>query len=173
MYQTQKEAREARTKRWLYVLFGLSLLVLAATCTVLLVFMSAPTNATRAVGRDSAYPVGEVVERAVTRLRVTESMPGAPNWSEDIVYVIKQPDNTYRAYLGLDPTTGCKINWQDDSRTFVDTTCSQARYSVQGLNQTQAGSLAGGPAHLIELLVLVEDDGQVVLHDQQVRRDIR
>ncbi len=172
MYQTQAELREARTKRWLYILFGLSMLVLAGTCTVLLVLMSAPTNATRAIGRDSAYVAGEVVEQAVDRLRVTELMPGAPNWSEDIVYVIKQPDNTYRAYLGLDPTTGCKLNWRADSGTFVDSTCSQTEYSIQGLNQTQAGTLAGGPAHLIELMVLVED-GQVVLHDQQVRRDIR
>jgi hypothetical protein len=33
--------------------------------------------------------------------------------------------------------------------------------------------LAGGPAHLIELMVLVDENGQVVVHDQQVRRDIR
>jgi hypothetical protein len=173
MYQTQAEIREARTKRWLYILFGLSILVLAGTCTVLMVLMSVPTNATRVVGPDSAYAVGEVAEEAVDRLRVTESMPGAPNWSEDIIYVIKQPNNTYRAYLGIDPSTGCKINWRAASRTFVDSTCSQTQYSIQGLNQTQAGTLAGGPAHLIELMVLVDENGQVVVHDQQVRRDIR
>lgn len=172
IYETQAERREARTKRWLYVLLGLSMVVLAATCVVLFVLMSVPTKATRTVGRDSAFPVGAVEEKAVDRLRITEMLPNAPKWSEDIVYVIKQPDNTYRAYLGLDPTTGCKLNWRAEAHMFVDSTCSQTEYNTQGMNQTQAGTLAGGPAHLVELLVQNEN-GNVVVHDQQVRRDIR
>lgn len=173
IYENQGEQRHARTNRLLYIGLGLSMLVLAATCTVLLVLMSAPTNGTRTIGQNSAYAVGDVKERAVKRLSVTELMPGAPNWSEDIVYVVKQPDNTYRAYLGLDPQTGCKINWRASSGTFVDSTCSQTEYSLLGRNQTQAGTAAGGPAHLVELRVVVEDDGDVILHDEIVRRDIR
>lgn len=172
MYQTETQTREARTRRLLYLALGASILILVATCMALMVLMSAPTNVTRPIGRDTEYTVGEVYQEAIERLSITELMPGAPNWSEDIVYVIKQPDASYRAYLGIDPVTGCKINWQAASSRFVDSTCSQTQYSIAGRNESQAATLAGSPQHMVELMVNVEE-GRVVIRDQIMRRDIQ
>jgi hypothetical protein len=153
-------------------MLGTSVLLSTLICSVILFFALVPEEGTRRVGRDDEYAVGEVHSEAVKRLDVTELLPVAPNWSEDVIYVIKQPDNTYRAYLGLDPATGCKLNWRDSSRTFVDSNCSQIEYSINGRNQTQAASLSSTPQHLIELVVDVEQ-GNVVVHDRLQRRDIR
>ena len=172
MYQTEAEFREARTRRLLYILLGTSVFISTIICSVILFFALAPAEGTRLVGRDSDYDVGEVYEEAVDRLDVTELMPNAPNWSDDIVFVIKQSDNTYRAYLGLDPVTGCRINWRESQGAFVDSTCSQAQYSVNGRNQTQAASLSASPQHLIELVVDVRE-GDVYIQDRIKRRDIQ
>jgi hypothetical protein len=172
MYQTEAEFREERKRRLLYLMLGASVLLSTLICSVIMFFALVPTEGTRLVGRDEEFVVGEVYEEAVPRLDVTELMPAAPNWSEDVIFVMKQSDNTYRAYLALDPVTGCKINWRDASHTFVDSTCSQVEYNVHGRNQTQPASLAGAPQNLVELVVNVEG-GDVVVRDRLLRRDIR
>lgn len=172
MYQTEADVREERTRRWLYLLLGASMLIAVGVCGVILFFTLAPTPGARLVGNDRDFVVGEVRERAVKRLQVTELLPAAPNWSEDIIFVVKQTDKSYRAYLGLDPMTGCKINWREPLDRFIDSNCSQVEYTIHGRNQSQAASLAGEPPHMIELEVDVRD-GDVYVVDHIVRRDIR
>lgn len=172
MYQSEAELREERTRRLLYILLGISVLISSIICGAILFFALAPSPSTRLVGNDSDFVAGVVSEKAVQRLEVTDLLQAAPNWSEDIVFVVKQSDNEYRAYLGLDPVTGCKINWRDSSDTFVDSTCSQVEYNIHGRNQTQPVSLSSGPQHMVELGVDVRD-GEVYIVDHIVRRDIR
>lgn len=174
MYATEREFREARLRRIAYVVFGVSMLLSAIICSVVLFLSLTAGNPRRLVGNEGDFVIGQVSEVPVKRLELTQLLPNKPNWSQDIIFVIKQPDSTYRAYLGLDPQSGCKLNWRNTK--FVDS-CSQASYSSSGRNvelvQTLNGPLnATQAAEMIELPVQVES-GKVYVVDQRVRRDRR
>lgn len=171
MYPTQAELREERNRRLAYAAFGVSMILSVLICGTILFFVMVPAQGSRVVGRETSFEVGEIEEVAVKRLELTTLLPSKPNWSEDIIFVIKQQDNSYLAFLGLDPVTGCKLNWRTDA--FVDD-CSQERYNISGRNVNYITTLAGSKqaAQMLELPVEIRD-GQVYVLDRQLRRDIR
>jgi len=171
MYQTEATLREERTRRLLYLLFGVSMIVSVAICGTILFFMLSPVQGKRLVGRDADFAAGEVAEVPVKQLELSKLLPNSPQWSEDIVFVVKQGDASYQAFLGLDPQSACKLNWRAQERQFVDR-CSQATYSISGRNDQGVATLAARPQHMIELPVEVAD-GNVYVLDQLVRRDLR
>jgi hypothetical protein len=171
MYQTEVDVREERSRRLLYVLFSVSLLVSAGICAVLLFFVLAPTQSRRMVGREAEFVVGDVAQVPVKQLELSKLLPNSPQWSEDIIFVIKQTDHSYRAFLALDPQTGCKLNWRDQAQHFIDN-CSQTIYSASGHNQTSVTTLATQPQHMIELPVETQN-GDVYILDRFMYRDRR
>lgn len=171
MYQTETDFREDRRRRLMYVLFTFSLLVSALICGAILFFVLVPRQEKRLVGGESSFVAGEVSEVPVERLELSKLLPNAPQWSEDIIFVIKQQDESYRAFLALDPSTGCKLNWRDSEQHFIDN-CSQATYTLAGRNQGGVTTLSSQPQHMIELPVEVES-GEVYVLDQMKVRNIR
>jgi hypothetical protein len=172
MYTTEAQLREERVRRLLYVLFSITVVVSIAICSVILFFVLAPEQGQRRLGKESDFVVGEIAQVPVQQLGVTKLLPNAPNWSEDVIFVVKQSDDSYRAYLALDPVTGCKLNWREQANAFVDTTCSQTKYSITGHNESHPTTLTSQPQHMIELPVNVQDDTVYVM-DQILRRDRR
>lgn len=174
MNPTQAELREERNRRLAYVAFAVSMILSVGICGVILFFVMVPEQGQRPLGSETAFEVGQIEEVAVKRLELTSLLPNKPNWSEDIIFVIKQQDNSYLAFLGLDPVTGCKLNWRTDA--FVDD-CSQVRYSISGRNvnyvTTLSGPLNGQQATQMVELPVETRDGQVYVLDRQLRRDRR
>jgi hypothetical protein len=172
MYRSEAEVQEERTHRLLYGLFGLSMLLSIAICSVILFAVLVPEQGKRQLGDTTDFVVGQVAEVPVSRLDTSRLLPQAPNWSDDIIFVIKQPDYSYRAFLGIDPVTGCKLNWRDQANAFVDTACSQTNYSITGHNKSQPVTLSMQPQNMIELPVEVKDNTVYVI-DRILRRDRR
>jgi Na+-transporting NADH:ubiquinone oxidoreductase subunit NqrC len=168
MYQTEADFREERTRRLLYILLGVSLFISAAICGVLLILTLSQSDGQRLLGNNNKFQVGQVAEVPVKRLELTKILPNTPKWSEDIIFVVKQPDNTYQAFLSLDPVTGCKLNWREQQDEFVDD-CSRVRYTLSGRNATSAMTLAAAPQHMIEMPVEVQGEDVYVI-DRMVRR---
>ena len=174
MYLTEADLREERNRRLAYLAFAVSMLLSVAICGAILFFVMVPKQSERPLGAAAGFAVGEIVEVPVKRLDVTTLLPNKPNWSEDIVFVIKQRDESFLAFLGVDPVTGCKLNWRSDA--FVDD-CSQVRYSISGRNvayvTTLSGSLNGQQAEQMVELPVENRDGQLFVIDRQLRRDRR
>lgn len=174
MYPTQAELREERNRRLAYAAFAVSMILSVLICGTIFFFVMVPEQGRRLLGSETAFEVGEIEEVPVKRLELTTLLPNKPNWSEDIIFVIKQQDNSYLAFLGLDPVTGCKLNWRTDA--FVDD-CSQVRYSISGRNVNYITTLSGAAnpqqaAQMLELPVETSE-GQVYVLDRQLRRDRR
>lgn len=168
MYYDEATLRQERTRRLLYLVFGVSMGLSLLICAVLLYFITVPREQSRLLGSASEFPVGDVIEVAVARLEFTKTLPNAPTWSESIVYVVKQPNEGYQAFLSVDPVSGCKINWRAASKRFVDD-CSNTQYTVSGRNDTGAASLSSTPQNMIEMPVEVKGD-QVFVVDRMLRR---
>lgn len=171
MYQTESDLREDRRRRILYLFFGVSITLSAVICGVVLWLVVNPPAGRRLVGREIDFAPGQVAEVAVERLELTKIMPSGPTWSDNIVFVIRRADDSYNAFLGYDPVSGCKLNWGTDSQTFYDS-CSNTHYNIAGSNETQVASLAGAPARMIEVPVEIES-GNVYIIDRILRRDRR
>jgi hypothetical protein len=171
MYQTEADLREDRRRRLLYIVFGVSMTISLAICGVILFLLVTPPEGRRLVGREIDFAPGRVTEVAVRRLELTQLLPNTPTWSDNIVFVIRQRDDSYNAFLCFDPVSGCKLNWQSDSQTFYDA-CTNTRYNIAGGNETQIATLAATPARMVELPVEVTD-GEVYVIDRILRRDRR
>jgi hypothetical protein len=171
MYQTEADLREDSRRRVLYLFFGIGLSISAVICGIVLFLVVSPPAGRRHVGRELDFAPGRVAEVPVDRLELTKVLPNTPTWSDNIIFVIRQPDDSFNAFLGFDPVSGCILNWQADSQTFYDA-CSNTRYDIAGGNQTQIASLAATPARMIELPVEIED-GDVFIVDRILRRDRR
>lgn len=155
----------------MYLLFGASMFLTVAICGTILFLMLNPATGRRALGDTNGFAVGEVAEVAVDRLELSKLLPNSPRWSEDIVFVVKQPDNSYQAFLGLDPQSGCKLNWRDAQREFNDT-CTGSNYDITGFNVNGITTLESRVQHMIELPTEVQGDTVYVL-DRRVIRDRR
>lgn len=171
MYQSDIDFKGERTRRLLYLFFGVSMFVSVAICSVILFLVLSPPNEERLLGRVNQFAVGEVVAVPVRRLELTKLLPKAPSWSESIVYVVKQPNESYQAFLSLDPVTGCKLNWRSETQRFVDN-CSSTMYTLSGRNATDAATLSSRPTHMLEMPVEVQGDGVYVL-DRLLRRSVQ
>ncbi|HEX6291006.1 MAG TPA: hypothetical protein VFZ66_17605 [Herpetosiphonaceae bacterium] len=169
MYQTEADLREERTRRLLYLLFAASMLISAVICGLILFSILAPAQGKRLLGEETEFVVGEVAQVPVKRLELSKLMPNSPQWSQDIIFVIRQRDDSYRAFLALDPKTGCKLNWRNEE--FIDD-CSQTTYTVSGRNKSDVTTLASQPQHMIELPVETQG-GDVYVLDRVMHRDRR
>lgn len=173
-YYTEKDWRDDRRRRWLYLFFGVCMLISVLIIGAIIFAVIGADEGRRLVGQESEFGVMQVAEVPVERLDLTVMLPTRPNWSQDIVFIVKRDDNSYRAFLGLDPKSGCKLNWRDD--VFVDD-CSSAKYSINGQNVDNATTLAG-PANanqaqrMIEMPVQIQA-GEVYIVDRILRRDQR
>ncbi len=173
-YYGEKDWRDERRRRWLYLFFGACMLTSAVIIGTILLAVLGAGEERRLIGPASEFTVMDVAEVPVERLELTALLPNRPNWSQDIVFVVKREDNTFRAFLGLDPLSGCKLNWRVDN--FVDD-CSSAKYTINGQNTNNASTLAG-PANanqaqrLIEMPVQIQE-GEVYVVDAIIRRDQR
>lgn len=165
------ELREARRRRILYFVFTLSLVASSVICVVLLFAMGNPPNRPIALGNVDKFTVGEPEDVAVKQLETTKLIPNHSTLSEDVIYVVKQPDGSYRALLGMDPVHGCFLSWKKDQRRYTGP-CTNVSYDVNGVNQD---SLAGGgtqPSHMVALPTSIRDN-VVYIEDRIERRDIR
>lgn len=165
------ELHRERQRRWLYGLFGLAMSLSLAICTLIGFQVLNPPPGRRLVGTVDDFVPGRVTEVAVPRLEITQLLPGAPAWSDNIVFVLRHPDDAYTAFLGFDPVSGCKLNWRSASQTFYDL-CTNVHYNLAGSNQSQPASLSATPARLIELPVQIEGQ-QVYILDRIRYRDRR
>lgn len=168
MYYDESSMRQERRRRLLYLVFGVSMTLSIAICGVLVFLVTTPGEKSQLLGSASKFGVGEVVEVPVPRLEFTRMLPNSPNWSETIVYVVKQPNAAYQAFLSLDPVTGCKINWRPESQRFFDD-CSSTAYTVSGHNDTGSATQASTPQNMIEMPVEVKGD-QIFVVDRMLRR---
>jgi hypothetical protein len=168
-YETEGDLRERRNRRLAYTLFTISMLVSSIICGAILFATLAPPEGRRLVGEQSEFVAGDVAQVAVDRLELSQLLPNTPIWSEDIIFMVRMPDNSLRAYLALDPVSGCKLNWRDD-RFYDD--CSGTAYSLTGRNQSQATTLESSPTQMIELPVELEGS-QVFILDRRLIRDRR
>lgn len=168
MYYNESTLKQERTRRLLYLVFGVSMFLSLAICGVLLFLVTTPREQSRLLGRAGQFAVGEVVAVPVARLEFTKMLPNAPAWSESIVYVVKQPNASYQAFLSVDPVSGCKINWRPAAKRFVDD-CSSTAYTVSGRNDTGTASQSATPQNMIEMPVEVQGD-QVFVVDRMLRR---
>jgi hypothetical protein len=169
MYYSEAHLRNERRRRLMYLLFGASMFLTVAICSTILFLMLNPATGRREVGVPNGFTVGEVSEVAVDRLELSRLLPNSPRWSEDIVFVVKQPDNSYQAFLGLDPVSGCKLNWRDQERRFNDS-CTGINYNITGFNVNGVSTLESRVQHMIELPTVVQNNMVYVL-DQRVLRD--
>ena len=171
MYQTEADLQEDRRRRLLYALLAVSMFVSVAICGTILYFVLAGRESKRLLGQDATFGVGQVTEVAVKRLEVSMLLPNSPKWSDDIVFVIKQRDNSYQAFLGLDPLSGCKLNWRQPRGQFVDD-CSGVSYTINGADANGVRTLSSTPQRMIELPVKMQGNDVYVL-DQILRRDVQ
>jgi hypothetical protein len=171
---SDRDWRDERRRRWLYLFFGACMITSALIIGAILFAVLRGGEQRRLVGQEAEFAVLDVTEVPVERLDLTTLLPNRPSWSQDIVFVVKREDNTIRAFLGLDPLSGCKLNWRENA--FVDD-CSGAKYSVNGQNADNATTLSG-PANanqaqrMIEMPVQIQE-GDVYIVDRILRRDQR
>lgn len=173
-YYGEKDWRDERRRRWLYLFFGACMLISVVIIGAIVLAVLGGDQERRLVGEESDFAVLDVAEVPVERLELTSLLPNRPNWSQDIVFVVKREDNTIRAFLGLDPMSGCKLNWRETA--FVDD-CTGAKYSINGQNTDNATTLAG-PANANQAMRLIEmpvqvQQGEVYIVDSILRRDQR
>lgn len=166
-----RDMREARQRRILYFIFTLAMVTSAVICMGLLYAMGTPSPRTVALGRLERFAVGVPVDVPVRRLETSKLIPNSSTLSEDIVYVVKQADASYRALLAIDPTRGCLLNWQAAQRHYSGT-CTTDTYTVNGLNQNQTSANGAHPTNMVELPATVRND-QVYIEDRLLRRDVQ
>lgn len=80
--------------------------------------------------------VNNVPQRfAVDKLEVSSWAKQRPEVSEDIIFVMRDQDGVWWAFLGLDMRTGCFLNWNSSEQLFVspgDPKCLSSRYTPDG-----------------------------------------
>ncbi len=160
------ELRAARRQRILYFVFALSLLIATVICGALFYAMSKGDVRPITLGPASRFAVGQPIDVAVKQLETSKLIPTRSLLSEDVIFVVKQADGRFRAWLGVDPVAGCFLSWQADQQHY--TGCSAATYDVNGRNTDQLFTPSSQPVNMIELPTEVRDQ-QVFVLDQIVR----
>lgn len=166
-----REMRDARRQRVLYVVFGLTVVVLMVVCVGLLFAMMSQGTALVRLGATTQFIQGEPRDVAVRALETSKLMPNRTTLSEDVIFVIKQPDGSFRALLGIEPIHGCFVSWSATTRHYSGS-CSTDRYDANGINVTGVSSAAGNVANMIEFPTSVENN-VLFLEDRVLRRDVR
>jgi Rieske Fe-S protein len=123
-----------------------------------------------AAGRVEQYRVNEPRRLEVEQLNVSSWIRRRGDFSQDVVYVMRDQDEQWRAYLGMDTLTGCFLTWDPDAQLFKainDPLCLGSRYTPDG--RYLDGQFSGEPSQPMALLPVEIRDGNVVVLDQLVR----
>lgn len=172
MYQTERDIREERTRRLLYILFAISTLVAVVICGVVGFFAFLPETVLVQLGPEQRFAAAatEPVDIAVKQLAISKLIPNRPTLSEDVVFVVNDR-GTLRAFLGTDPSSGCFLSWQEAQQLFVDA-CAQNSYGITGRNTNQIATGTTQPINMVEMPVQ-NNNGVIFVEDRFLRRDIR
>lgn len=172
MYQTERDIREERRRRLLYIVFALGTGLAVAICGVVGFFAFLPQTSLVQLGPEQRFVTAETepVDIAVKQLAISKLIPNRPTLSEDVIFVVRDR-GTLRAFLGTDPSSGCFLSWQEEQQLFVDS-CAQNSYSITGRNTNQMQTGTTLPVNMVELPVQ-NNDGVIFIEDRFLRRDIR
>ena len=161
--------QQERRQRLLFALFGLALTIaLVSFCFVGFQIVARSPREIDA-GRVSDY-VDNVPRRfAVEKLDVSTWSQRRMDVSDDIIFVMREQDGTWRALLGLDMRTGCFLSWDADNQLFVspsDPQCLSTRYTPDG-RYLDGVEISEPPRPMAELRLEIRD-GMVVVFDSLV-----
>jgi hypothetical protein len=172
MYQSPKELRDERRRRQLYLFFAFALIVAAVVCGVLGFLMLTPRTPLVRLGPTSKFGSAgdQPVDVAVQELEISHLIPNRPALSDDVIFVVRDGAD-FRAFLGIDPSSGCFLSWRAAEQIFRDS-CNQHSYGFTGRNNDQLTTTTTRPVNMVELPVTVRADGLFV-EDRILRRDLR
>ena len=172
MYQTEQDIREERRRRLLYLVFALGTGAAVVICAVVGFLAFLPQSDLVRLGPEERFATAESapVDVPVERLGISGLIPNRPSLSEDVIFVVRDR-GTLRAFLGIDPSSGCFLSWQNAQQLFVDS-CAQHSYGFTGRNTNQLATETTRPVNMVELPVQVTD-GVVFVEDRFLRRDLR
>jgi hypothetical protein len=172
MYQSPKELRDERRRRQLYLFFAFALIVAAVVCGVLGFLMLTPHTPLVRLGPTSKFGSAgdQPVDVAVQELEISHLIPNRPALSDDVIFVVRDGAD-FRAFLGIDPSSGCFLSWRAAEQIFRDS-CNQHAYGFTGRNNDQLTTTTTRPVNMVELPVTVRADGLFV-EDRILRRDLR
>jgi hypothetical protein len=173
MYETVEDLRDARRRRVLYTIFAIGMGVSAIICAFLTFAVFTPGARQVRLGAESIFARAgtEPVDIAVRQLETSKLIPNRPTLSEDVIFVVRDQQHGFRAFLGTDPATGCFLSWRKAEKLFIDN-CAQHSYGFTGRNTNQLTVGANLPANMVELPVTVQN-GVLFVEDRILRRDIR
>ena len=172
MYQSPQELRDERRRQRLYLFFAFAMVTAAVVCGVLGFLILTPRTPLVHLGPTSKFGSAgdQPVDVAVQELEISHLIPNRPALSDDVVFVVRDGAE-FRAFLGIDPSSGCFLSWRAAEQLFRDS-CNQHSYGFTGRNTDQLTTTATRPINMVELPVTVRSDGLFV-EDRILRRDLR
>ena len=172
MYQAYDDSPQERRRRYLYIVFAAGMALSAAICAVLMYVILLPGAPLVRLGPESRFAgaTARPVDVAVRQLRTSELIPNRPTLSDDVVFVVRDA-GVFRAFLGVDPQSGCFLSWSLERQLYVDA-CALQSYGFTGRNTDQLTTADSRPVNMVELPVTVQD-GVLFVEDRILRRDLR
>lgn len=172
MYQSPKELRNERRRRQLYLFFAFAVITAAVVCGLLGFLMLTPRTPLVRLGPTSKFGSAgdQPVDVAVQELEISHLIPNRPTLSDDVIFVVRDGAD-FRAFLGIDPSSGCFLSWRAAEQLFRDS-CNQHSYGFTGRNTDQLTTTTIRPVNMVELPVTVRADG-LFAEDRILRRDLR
>ncbi|GAC1564079.1 MAG: hypothetical protein NVS4B8_04160 [Herpetosiphon sp.] len=165
------ETRETRQRRVMYIIFAVGMLISLAICGWLFVAVAKqPIHLVR-LGPLQTFKVAQPIDVPVKQLETSKLIPSRSNLSEDIIFVVQQTDGSFRAFLGLDPVSGCFMLWHKESREYGGS-CTQTTYDINGINKNDVATGVRRPTNMVEFPTRIENN-VLFLEDRILRRDIR
>lgn len=167
--RVEQEARREHQQRLAMVGIGtLLVLALAVFCFVGVQIVT-PEQREIDAGLVTEY-VDNVPRRfEVEQLSVSLWAERRQDVSDDIIFVMREQDGTWRALLGLDMRTGCFLHWEEATQLFESPSspeCLNARYTPDG-RFLDGLPIGDSPKPMAELKLEIRDD-QVVVIDSLV-----
>ncbi len=161
--------QQERQQRLLFALFGLALTIALVVFCFVGFHIVARSPREIDAGRVNEY-VDNVPRRfAVEKLDVSTWAQRRMDVSDDIIFVMREQDGTWRALLGLDMRTGCFLSWDRDDQLFVapsDPQCLDTRYTPDG-RYLDGFEISEPPRPMAELRMEIRD-GSVIVFDSLV-----
>ncbi len=172
MYQSPRELRGERRRRWLYLFFAFGMIAAAVICAVLGFLIITPGTLLVRLGPTAKFSSAgdQPVDVAVKELQVSRLIPNRPTLSDDVIFVVREGGD-FRAFLGTDPSSGCFLSWRAAEQLFKDS-CAQHSYGFTGRNTDQLTTATSRPVNMVELPITVKG-GVLFVEDRILRRDIQ
>lgn len=173
--RAHQQAKHDALQRPMFLAFGVVLLLSAAIFCFVGFQIVARAPREIPAGHASDYRPNVPQRFETEKLEVSSRARQRPALSDDIVFVVRSENDTWRAFLGLDMQTGCFLNWDAPSQLFVaadDPQCLAARYTLDGryLDGMPMDNIT--PQPMAQLYVEVRADGSVVVLDNLVQTSV-